>query len=126
MHRDGSMNFLPGRLTAPGRVRISQLELCCAANGLGPESPVLVAIRPEDIQVQEAAASDPENAFEAEIAQIDFLGSHVRARLAAAVIGEAPLHADFSINLVRGMALAEGRLLPVTLPRERLRIYPKA
>ena len=31
---------------------------------------------------------------------------------------------DFSINLVRRMALAEGRRLPVRLPRERLRIYP--
>jgi iron(III) transport system ATP-binding protein len=121
----GSMNFLPGRLTAPDRVRISQLELCCLANGLGPETPVTVAIRPEDILV-EGATSAPENAFEAEIAQIDFLGSYVRARLAAAVIGEAPLHADFSINLVRRMALAEGRRLPVSLPRERLRIYPKA
>jgi iron(III) transport system ATP-binding protein len=120
----GSMNFLPGRLLAPGRVRVSQLELCCTANGLAQGSPVTVAIRPEDILVQEGAASELENAFEAEIAQIDFLGSYVRARLAASVIGEAPLHADFSINLVRRMALAEGRRLPVTLPRERLRIYP--
>jgi iron(III) transport system ATP-binding protein len=120
----GSMNFLPGRLIAPGRVRVSQLELCCAANGLAPESEVTVAIRPEDILVQEGAASDPENAFEAQIAQIDFLGSYVRARLAAPAIGREPLHADFSINLVRRMALAEGRRLPVTLPRERLRVYP--
>ena len=120
----GSMNFLPGRLMAPGRVRVSQLELCCIANGLAPESPVTVAIRPEDILVQEGAASERENAFEAEIAQIDFLGSYVRARLAASVIGDEPLHADFSINLVRRMALAEGRRLPVTLPRERLRVYP--
>jgi iron(III) transport system ATP-binding protein len=73
--------------------------------------------------VQEVAG-DAKNAFEAEIAQIDFLGSYVRARLAAAEIGDMPLHADLSINLVRGMALAEGRRLPVTLPRERLRIYP--
>jgi iron(III) transport system ATP-binding protein len=120
----GSMNFLPGRLMAPGRVRVSQLELCCSANGLAPESPVMVAIRPEDILVQEGAARDPENALEVEIAQLDFLGSYVRARLAAAVIGDEPLHADFSINLVRRMALAEGRRLPVTLPRERLRVYP--
>jgi iron(III) transport system ATP-binding protein len=120
----GSMNFLLGCLTAPGRVRINQLELCCTANGLAQGSPVTVAIRPEDILVQEGAASDPENAFEAEVAQIDFLGSYVRARLAAAAIGDEPLHADFSINLVRRVALAEGRRLPVRLPRERLRIYP--
>jgi iron(III) transport system ATP-binding protein len=119
----GSMNFLSGRLMAPGRVRVSQLELCCTANGLAPESQVTVAIRPEDILVQEGAASESENAFEAEIAQIDFLGSYVRARLAASVIGDEPLHADFSINLVRRMALAEGRRLPVILPRERLRVY---
>jgi iron(III) transport system ATP-binding protein len=119
----GSMNFLPGCLTAPGRVRVNQLELCCRANGIAPESRVTVAIRPEDILVQEGAA-EPENAFEAEVAQIDFLGSYVRARLATAAIGEEPLHAHFSINLVRRVALAEGRRLPVRLPRERLRIYP--
>jgi iron(III) transport system ATP-binding protein len=122
----GSMNFLPGRLMAPGRVRVRQLELCCSANGLAPDSPVTVAIRPEDILVQEGAARERENAFEAEITQIDFLGSYVRARLAASIIGDEPLHADFSINLVRRMALAEGRRLPVTLPRERLRVYPTA
>ena len=122
----GSMNFLPGRLIAPGRVRVSRLELCCTANGLAADSRVTVAIRPEDILVQEGQACDPENAFEVEVAQIDFLGSYVRARLAAPAIGDEPLHADFSINLVRRMALAEGRRLPVTLPRERLRIYPQA
>jgi iron(III) transport system ATP-binding protein len=121
----GSMNFLPGRLSAPGRVRISQLELCCSANGLAPDSEVTVAIRPEDIVLQEGAG-EAENAFEAEIAQIDFLGSYVRARLTAVQIGDMPLHADLAINLVRRMALAEGRRLPVTLPRERLRIYPGA
>ena len=120
----GSMNFLPGRLIAPGRVRVSRLELCCTANGLAADSRVTVAIRPEDILVQEGPAGDPENAFEAEVAQIDFLGSYVRAQLAASVLGNEPLHADFSINLVRRMTLAEGRRLPVRLPRERLRIYP--
>jgi iron(III) transport system ATP-binding protein len=120
----GSMNFLPGHLMAPGRVRVSQLELCCSANGLAPESPVTVAIRPEDILVEEGAARAPENAFEADIVHIEFLGSHVRARLVAVALGDEPLHADLSTNLVRRMALAEGRRLPVTLPRERLRIYP--
>jgi iron(III) transport system ATP-binding protein len=119
----GSMNFLPGRLSAPGRVRIRELDLCCATDGLALESPVTVAIRPEDILLQEAPG-DTENALEVEIAQIDFLGSYVRAQLAAPEIGSVPLHADLSINLVRRMALAEGRRLPVTLPRDRLRIYP--
>jgi iron(III) transport system ATP-binding protein len=119
----GSMNFLPGRLMARGRVRVQGLELCCATDPLAPKSPVTVAIRPEDILVQEVGG-DGENAFEAEIAEIDFLGSYVRARLAAPEIGGAPLHADLSINLVRRLDLAAGRRLPVTLPRERLRIYP--
>ena len=119
----GSMNFLPGRLIAPGRVRISELELRCATDGLAQGSPVTVAIRPEDILVEEGPG-DPENRLQVEVAQIDFLGSYVRARLAAAALGDAPLHADFSINLVRRLALAEGRWLPVTLPPERLRVYP--
>jgi iron(III) transport system ATP-binding protein len=121
----GSMNFLPGRLMARGRVRIQGLELCCATDPLAPKSPVTVAIRPEDILVQEAGG-DGENAFEAEIAEIDFLGSYVRARLAAPEIGGVPLHADLSINLVRRMDLAAGRRLPVSLPRERLRVYPSS
>jgi iron(III) transport system ATP-binding protein len=120
----GTMNFLPGRLVASDRVRVSRLELRCPPHALAPESPVTVAIRPEDIVVQDAEGGT-ENAFEAEIAGIEFLGAYVRARLEAPQLGEGELRADLSANVVRRMGLAEGRRLPVVLPRARLRIYPR-
>jgi iron(III) transport system ATP-binding protein len=120
----GTMNFLPGRLVAPDRVRVSGLELRCPPHAMAPDSPVTVAIRPEDVIVQDAEGGT-ENAFEAEIASLDFLGAYVRARLEAPQLCGAELRADLSANVVRRMGLAEGRRLPVVLPRARLRIYPR-
>jgi iron(III) transport system ATP-binding protein len=120
----GTMNFLPGRLVAADRVRVGRLELRCPAPALTPESAVTVAIRPEDIVVQDAE-SGAENALAAEIAGIEFLGAFVRARLAAPQLGEGELRAEVSANLVRRMGLAEGRRMRVVLPRARLRLYPR-
>jgi iron(III) transport system ATP-binding protein len=120
----GTMNFLPGRLVAADRVRVGGLELRCPPPGLAPESSVTVAIRPEDVVVQDVEAG-AENALEVEIAGIEFLGAFVRAQLAAPQIGEVDLRADLSANAVRRMGLAEGSRLPVVLPRARLRIYAR-
>jgi iron(III) transport system ATP-binding protein len=120
----GTMNFLPGRLVAADRVRVGRLELRCPPPALAPESSVTVAIRPEDVVVQDVEAG-AENALEVEIAGIEFLGAFVRAQLAAPQLGEGELRADLSANAVRRMGLAEGRRLPVVLPRARLRIYAR-
>jgi iron(III) transport system ATP-binding protein len=120
----GTMNFLPGRLVASDRVRVGGLELRCPPPALAPESSVTVAIRPEDVVVQDAEGG-AENALEAEIAGIEFLGAFVRARLEAPQLGEGELRADLSANVVRRMGLAEGRRLAVVLPRARLRIYAR-
>jgi iron(III) transport system ATP-binding protein len=121
----GTTNFLEGRLTARERVRVGELELCCGTEGLALGADVLVAIRPEDVAVRDIAGGD-ENIIEVEIAEIDFLGSFVRARLDAPGLGAQGLRADLSINLVRQMDLREGSCLPVTLPRPRLRIYARS
>jgi iron(III) transport system ATP-binding protein len=118
----GTMNFLPGRLVASDWVRVGRLELRCPPQAMAPENPVTVAIRPEDILIQEAEGG-AENALEARIAGVEFLGAFVRARLEAPQLGEGQLRADLSANVVRRMGLAEGRRLPVVLPRARLRIF---
>jgi iron(III) transport system ATP-binding protein len=120
----GTMNFLPGRLVASDRVRVGRLELRCPPHVMAPESSVTVAIRPEDIVVQEAEGG-AENALEAKIAGVEFLGAFVRARLETPQLGGGELRADLSASVVRRMGLAEGRRLPVVLPRARLRIYPQ-
>jgi iron(III) transport system ATP-binding protein len=85
---------------------------------------VTVAIRPEDIVVRDVEGGT-ENAFEAEIAGLEFLGAYVRARLEAPELCAGELRADLSADVVRRMGLAEGRRLPIVLPRARLRIFPR-
>ena len=88
---------------------------------------VTVAIRPEDIEVQEAShdSADGNNIIEVTIDEVEFLGSFVRADITSESINEAHLRADLSINLVRRLELAEGSRVSVALPRERIRVYPK-
>jgi len=120
----GTMNFVPGTMIAPDIVRYGQVDLNCETDSLAPGSDVTIAIRPEDIVVQDVSATH-ENTFEAHVAEVDFLGSFVRARLASDH-QDTPLHADLSINLVRRLNLEPGAMLPVQLPRERIRVYPRS
>ena len=119
----GLMNFLPGEVLGPGRVRCGQLELACRSDGLERGTRVTVAIRPEDIAVQTGPGA-PANGFKARIETMAFLGSFFRADLAADAIGEVRLRADLPIAEVRRLGLTEGSALPAALPPECLRIYP--
>ncbi|MGI9335027.1 MAG: putative 2-aminoethylphosphonate ABC transporter ATP-binding protein [Gammaproteobacteria bacterium] len=94
---------------------------------------VIAAIRPEDIVpfgagVLERAVLDaietPGNAIEATIDEMEFLGSFWRARLSSAALGDSGLVADFSINAVRRLSLAEGGSTTVELPADRLMLFP--
>ncbi len=119
----GTMNFVPGTVVGPDRVRMGQVELACDADGLAQGTSVTIAVRPEDIVVQGITGED-ENVFEARVAAMEFLGSFFRVDLADGAMGEERLRADFSINLVRRMEIGEGNSLNVMMPRERIRIYP--
>ena len=119
----GTMNFLPGRAEAPGRVLLGDLALACEAEDLAAGEAVTLAIRPEDVVVQEPGAAAA-NGVRAEIAELEFLGSFYRASLAAPGLGEGLL-ADLSRNLVRRLGIAVGQSITVTLPVERIRIYPE-
>jgi iron(III) transport system ATP-binding protein len=86
-------------------------------------TPVTIAVRPEDIVVQ-GVTRDQENAYEAGVRGLEFLGSFVRADLISQSTGDGCLRADLSINLVRRQSITEGDSLLVRLPRERILIYP--
>lgn len=119
----GAMNFLPGVLEAPGRVRLGNHGLDCDGDHLaasGPGTAVTVCLRPEDVQVRAAGGA---NTLDAVIESLEFLGPFHRARLAADGLGDARVTADLSANLVRDLSLESGRRLAVTLPRERLRVF---
>ena len=119
----GTMNFVPGTICGPASVRFGELELACETDGLAAGTQVTIAMRPEDILVQGVAAGE-ENAYEARIRGLEFLGSFVRADLTSEATGEDRLRADLSINLMRRQSIADGDSLLVRIPRERIRIYP--
>ena len=119
----GTMNFLPGTMTAHDRVRVGGIELSCSVNGVGPGGTVTVCLRPEDVVVRGIGEATP-NTFEVRIAGAEFMGSFVRARLTLEGLNGAGLTADFSLNAVRDLGLGDGASLRAALPAERLRIFP--
>jgi iron(III) transport system ATP-binding protein len=119
----GVMNFVAATVVGDGRVRLGAIELACDADGWAPGTEVTLAIRPEDIVVQEASPDAP-NAVRMRVEALAFLGSFFRADLVAEAAAGALLRADLPVDLVRRLALAEKRPLVCVLPRERLRIYP--
>jgi iron(III) transport system ATP-binding protein len=118
----GTMNFVPGAVSAEGRVRIGSTELHCDIDGIGVGQDVTVAIRPEDVNAQDIADGD-DNVIEAEIRHLEFLGSYYRAELAGAAFGDHLIQADFSVNLVRRKGVKPGSVLPVRLPSSFIRVY---
>ena len=119
----GKMSFFPGRVTAPGRVRIAGVELACDDDrAMAAGSLVSLGLRPEEVRVRGVAPGDA-NAVEVVVDDLEFLGSFYRARLLPG--GEAvPIIADFSANLMRDMAITEGQSIRVVLPADALRLFP--
>ena len=121
----GTTNFLPAVVIGPGRVRFESLDLECEI-GLrpGPGHDVTLAIRPEDVVVRNVDARTA-NSLAVRVTEIEFLGSFCRVGLT--MNGEKPaLMADFSINVVRDLAITEGMDLRIALPPDRLRVFPRA
>ena len=86
---------------------------------------VTLAIRPEDIVVQDAPGPGSEpNSLRARVDALAFLGSFFRADLAGDALEGVLLRADLPVDLVRRLGIAEKSTLSVRLPRERIRIYP--
>ncbi len=119
----GSMNFFEGRLTGSGRALVGSTDLACDGNCAEGCTAVTLAIRPEDILLRDVQG-DEENAIDVKVIGLEFLGSFVRARLDADALGGKTLEADLSINLVRSRTLSVGQILPITLPRDHLLVYP--
>ncbi len=124
----GTTNFLTAVVAGPGHVRLGDINLACDLDvHFGPGNDVTLAIRPEDVVVRNIGPATP-NTFDARIAEIEFLGSFCRVGLAinGELAGGPPaLVADFSINAVRDLAIAEGKIMPVALPPDRLRVFPR-
>jgi iron(III) transport system ATP-binding protein len=120
----GSMNFLAGTLSAPGRVKVDDYEFRCPVqDGLAPGASVRLCIRPEDVRVRDLPA-DVANRVAVEVGELDFVGSFCRATLAMLPgAGKASLVADFSSNLIRDLGVERGTRLDIALPPDRLQVF---
>jgi iron(III) transport system ATP-binding protein len=120
----GTTNFLPAVVAGPDHVRLGEINLACELDvRLGPGQDVTLAIRPEDVVVRNIGPATP-NTFDARVAEIEFLGSFCRVGLAING-GDPALVADFSINAVRDLSIVEGKVMPVALPPDRLRVFSR-
>lgn len=133
----GEMNQLPAvikSLEDGYSVSIGDFSARCSEHSFSSGQIVIAAIRPEDIIPHGLGArsegapdmlNEPDNALSVQIDEMEFLGSFWRARLTGNEIGNAKLIADFSINAVRRMTMAEGSDLVIEIPSERLKIFEK-
>jgi iron(III) transport system ATP-binding protein len=120
----GSMNFIEGEIAAAGRVRVGAAELDCAAsNGYTPGTRVGLCLRPEDVAVRNIGPGTL-NRIPVTIAELDFLGAFCRVTLKPEA-GGTPIIADFSINLMRDLGVAEGQHLEVALPPDRIQVFAR-
>jgi iron(III) transport system ATP-binding protein len=125
----GTMNFVPGTAEDRDGVRVGGMTIECDLHESLRSKAVTVAIRPEDIVVQEASRADAggdNNVIDVRVEELEFLGSFVRADLVSDAATDIHLRADLSINLMRRLELAEGSRISVALPRERIRVYPRS
>jgi len=119
----GTMNFMAGRVAGPGSVTVGSTTFDCDIDGFGQGADVTVAIRPENVIVNEGGDT-PANSMQATVGTMDFLGSFYRAELEAEALGGEPLSADFSINMVRRTGIDTGNRVTVSLPADRIRVFP--
>ena len=125
----GAMNQVEGRINGDNSVSIGELSFTSRNHGLASDTPVVAAIRPEDIVPQgmgdySSSDSNTENSLEVEIEDMEFLGSFWRVSLRSSALGDATLMADMSINAIRSLEVNTGSTIRVKLPADRLWIFP--
>jgi iron(III) transport system ATP-binding protein len=128
----GAMNQIEGKASSNNSVKVGDATFTSREHNLQTDSPVIVAIRPEDIVPHGEGTSsqgapeagDTENIFDAAVEDMEFLGSFWRVSLNSSDFGDAVLIADMSINAVRHMAVEIGKTISVEFQSDQLRVFP--
>jgi iron(III) transport system ATP-binding protein len=120
----GTMTFLAAEATGPRRARVGAAEINLGTDlKFRPGSAVRLGLRPEEVRVRNIDGAAV-NRLAARVVMLDFRGSFCRAHLDLEAAPGATVLADFSVNLMRDLAIAEGQTLTVVLPPESLRVFP--
>jgi iron(III) transport system ATP-binding protein len=119
----GTMTFLSAEIAGPRQARVGTADIVFDRDlGFRSGSEVRLGLRPEEVRVRNIDGAAP-NRLAARVAMLDFRGSFCRAHLDLEAAPGANLLADFSVNLMRDLAIAEGQTLTVMLPSESLRVF---
>ena len=118
----GKTNLLPAQAVGEGRVEVGAQRFECETNGT--QGSLRVFFRPEAVQVRGVNGSTP-NAADAVIEKVEFLGAYSRVTFRLAGIDQ-PLYADLSDNDMAWFHPKPGDTMRVSLPPERLRVFPAA
>jgi iron(III) transport system ATP-binding protein len=124
----GETNKIDARSAGPDSVSFGGMTLGSMSHGFAEGAEVLAVIRPEDVVPHEAGYrrdGDGRNIIDVSVGDMDFLGSFWRTRLGGPQLGGTELVADFSINAVRRMSLAEGAAITIELPARRLMAFAR-
>ncbi|MCS6907445.1 MAG: putative 2-aminoethylphosphonate ABC transporter ATP-binding protein [Anaerolineales bacterium] len=122
----GLMNFLSGVVVAPElrRVRVGEVDINLHQEIRHPAGQgVLLAIRPEKVQVVESSGDGRENVLRTRVREVEFIGAFYRLHLQLAqaerLIAYLPPQRSSSYSI------QEGEEVPIYLPPDQLRVYPK-
>jgi len=124
----GETNKVDARSAGPDSLTFGGMTLGSMAHGFAEGAEVLAVIRPEDVVPHEAGyrrEGDGRNVIDVTIDEMEFLGSFWRTRLGGPQLGGIELMADFPVNVVRRLALAEGGSMTIELPAERLMAFAR-
>jgi iron(III) transport system ATP-binding protein len=122
----GTMTFLDAEVSGPMSLRVGAIDLACPdAARFRSGSAVRIGLRPEEIRVRNIDHATP-NRIATKVAMLDFLGPFCRAHLKPDAAPDVAILADFSLNLMRDLAVRQGQSLTIALPPESLRIFAKA
>ncbi|WP_457645311.1 putative 2-aminoethylphosphonate ABC transporter ATP-binding protein [Profundibacter sp.] len=123
----GEMNQITATAASPHSVLIGGRTLTSRSHSFAKGAGVIAAIRPEDIIPHgKDTPADAANTLTVRMGDMEFLGAFWRCRLQHEIFGEHELIADFSINAVRRLDLAEGRDISIELPSSRLMVFTPA
>lgn len=132
----GEMNQIAAQAGNGETLSIGGTEMICRPHDHATGSTVIAAIRPEDVvphagngaapSGHDNKVETPENTFEVQVEEMEFLGSYWRCRLRNERFGGQALIADFSINAARRLDLQVDNRMMIELPKSRLMAFEQA
>jgi iron(III) transport system ATP-binding protein len=118
----GRMTFLSGVMEGETRVRLGDHVLNVAeAPGFAAGQRVELGLRPEAVRLVEEPG---ENRLAMRIAELEYLGSFVRATLEREGAAPLTLLADLPFNVMQDRACEPGQAVIAELPAAALRLFP--